>query len=167
MSLRTFTRWKISASHARPFRLCRNSLNSTYNTLVVLPELIDLVKTVEIEVLVKMHRSIVVEDSVAMKLVVFPLTLVSLVIGLVVESAMPFHLVLAPLPIIVASVLVEELSFSLAKTIDLVTLVPAAYFEMLYYILRLPFHRVGVRDVCSLGELHFLPFRDTFLSDRG
>jgi hypothetical protein len=80
MFLRTFTRWKISASHARPFRLCRNYLNSTYNTLVVFPVFIYLVKTVEIEVLIKMHRSIVVEDSVAMKLVVFPLALIGLVI---------------------------------------------------------------------------------------
>jgi hypothetical protein len=80
---------------------------------------------------------------------------------------MSFHLVLAPLPIVVASVLVEKLPLSLTKTIDLVTLVPAAYFEMLNYILWLPFYRVGVRDVCSLGELHLLPFRGTLLSDRG
>ncbi len=72
-----------------------------------------------------------------MKLVVDPSSLVGLVVGLVVENALPFHFVMFPVPVVKASILIVKLPSAMPHPVQLVPLVPASYFEMFLHVLRL------------------------------
>ena len=108
-----------------------------------------------------MGWGIVKESTVAMKLITLPLAFVGFVIGLVIKSSLTLHFVLAPLSVIVSSILVVKPSGSLTHAVNFVSLIPASNFEMLNNVLRLPFNRLSIRNVCCLGKIdpfHLLAF---------
>ena len=83
-----------------------------------------------------------------MELIVDPVSFIGLVIGLIVESAEPFHGVVVPMSVVKPSVLVVEFSLPMSQSIQLVPFILAAYFEVLYHILR---SQACFRDVLWLG----------------
>ena len=72
-----------------------------------------------------------------MELIVEPFTLISLDIWLVVESTWACHLVILPLPFILTPVLVVECALTVPFSINFVSLIPTAEFEIFFNQLRL------------------------------
>jgi hypothetical protein len=89
----------------------------------------------------------------AVELVIDPHAFVRFVVRLIVEGAEPLHFVILPLSVVEPSVLVVELTFSMAHPIQFVPLISAANFKMFLDVLRLSLHQTIINDFWSFGEL--------------
>ena len=92
-------------------------------SLIWYPFFVHGLKVGVVETLPKHGRSIIVHDSLPIKLVIFPLSLVGDLSIWIIECAVAFHFVVFPLSAVSASFLVDELSLAISHAILFVALV--------------------------------------------
>ena len=95
-------------------------------TLIFCPVLLDLIKVAVVELTPQRLWVLVVEDPLAIELVVFPLALVGKFIGLIVEFAVAGHPVFLPVAFIHPTVLVVKSAEAVFESSNFVALVSAA-----------------------------------------
>lgn len=102
--------------------------------LIIFPIVIKHVKVCVVEpgVLGDEDRAVIVDFPVPMELVICPVTLVGQLAPLVVEFAPSMHLIVLPLPVIVASILIVELPSTIPYSIFLVPFIPTATLILLH-----------------------------------
>lgn len=95
-------------------------------TLIFCPVLLDLIEVAVVELSSQRLRVLIIQDALAIELIVFPLALVGEFIGLVVEFAVAGHPVFLPVAFIHPAILVVESAEAVLEPSNFVALVSAA-----------------------------------------
>ncbi len=84
------------------------------HSLVILPVIFKQVEVSEVKSALKLHGVVVVDFSEAVELILTPVALIGQFASLVEEFSPSVHLVVFPLTLVVASILVEELTLTVS-----------------------------------------------------
>ena len=97
-----------------------------------MPVILDLVEIIEIELILEILWTLVVENAQAVELIVNPHTIISWLVLFIVEYAPPIHLIVLKLTFIINSVFESEFALALLFSIQFVTFIVtvlAIYFS--------------------------------------
>ena len=121
-------------------------------TIVVLPLLLNVLEAGVVKCALNGCRLIIVDLPVAVELVHEPVSLVGQLVVRIVQPAEPMHVVVLPVPVIVAAFLVVELSLAVPQSVNFLPLIPTSIFILLHDILPILILVLSLRLLIKFGN---------------